>query len=105
MTKLSTKELNTALAQQYIRLGIGNPWGEQNEEMNIAREIMKKYKISIEDIQKTCGMSDVQDYLTELEKTENLQGHEFLTSINNVIYIADYDMNLKSGGHTFYENE
>lgn len=98
MTKLSTKELNTALAYQHIKMGISEPWGPENEDMNIARELMKKYNITNEYMNKTCGMSEVHDHLKELEKTALLQGHEFLVSINNVIYIADYDMNLKPWG-------
>lgn len=94
--ELSNKELMTALAKQYIKMGMDKPWGDDNEYLNIARELMETHDITGGYMASVCGMSEVHDNLKELEKTAYLQGNKFLTSINGVIYIADYDMNLES---------
>ena len=94
MTKLTEKDLQTALANQYIRLGIGNDWNEQNQELNKAREIMKKHNITNEDITKVFGTSEQLEQVEEMEKQALLQGNKFITCMYGWFYVMDYDMNL-----------
>ena len=94
MTKISEKDLQIALAHQYIRLGIGGNWNEQNEELETARQIMKKHNITNQDINRVCGMSETLEQIEQIEKESHLQGNFFVTCILGDFYLADYDMQI-----------
>ena len=94
MTKISEKDLQIALVHQYIRLGIGGNWNEQNEELETARQIMKKHNITNQDINRVCGMSETLEQIEQIEKESHLQGNFFVTCIHGEFYLADYDMQI-----------
>lgn len=92
--KISERDLKIALADQYTRLGINNPWDEKNQELETARQIMKKYDITIADINRVCGTSEQREEARQIEKNSNLQGHLFVTCIYGKFYLANYDMKI-----------
>lgn len=94
MTKISERDLQIALVNQYTILGFRKPWGEKNHELETARHIMKKYDITIADINKVCGTSEQREEARQIEKNSNLQGHLFVTCIYGKFYLANYDMKI-----------
>ena len=94
MSKITKRDLQIALAQQYIRLGIGNAWNDQNEDMESARQIMKKHNITLEDFHRVCGGSEQLQQIHNMEKNAHLQGNKFIACIHGWFYVMDYEMNI-----------
>lgn len=95
MRNISERDLQIALANQYTRLGINKPWGEKNQELETARKIMKKHDITIQDINRVCGMSEQNEEAKQIEKDSHLQGDLFVTCIHGEFYLANYDMEIE----------